>query len=219
MKLQLLRMAWAFLLCVPMPGALSAEPVKFDESWREQGFLRLFTNDYVARGERLDVVSNGTVSIFWRPVDGRSRTAIGASWNWAVAQGVPPTDLTKKGGDDRNLALYFVFLDSASAQKASAKSARRVLNNPNARALVYVWGGANGRGEVFRSPYHPRLVGKVLRPADVGAFAESVDLEQDFADAFGEQKGVLVGIGVSADSDDTNTRIQAVISGLTLVVP
>lgn len=209
--------ALAFLVSLPLPA--SAEPIKFDSAWREQGFLSLFTNDYIANGNSLSVVSDGTVSIYWRPVEGTARAASGASWDWSVSEGVPSTDLSKKGGDDRNLALYFVFLDEASAAKASTRSARRVLNNPNVRALVYVWGGDHARGAIFPSPYHPRLATKVLRPASTGSNSESVNFAKDYAAAFSEQQGVLVGIGVSADSDDTNTSVQVAISSLNLVLP
>lgn len=205
----------ALLLCAPMSPA-RAQSIPFDQAWKEQGFLRLFSNDYQTNGDQLGVVSNGTVSLFWRPVEGAARAATKAAWSWRVDEGVPATDLNIKGGDDRNLALYFVFLDPQTAKSITRNSARALLRNDNVRAIVYVWGGAHGRGDVLPSPYHPRLVTKVLRPAGTGQHRESVDLVQDFKDAFGEEKGVLVGLGVSADSDDTDTRVRAVVAGLTL---
>ena len=218
--MHLIRRALAAILAASLAaGPLAAEPVPFDGAWKEQGFLRLFSNDYAAEGRRLGVVSDGTVSIFWRPINGAARQAEGAAWQWRVDAGVPPTDLTIKGGDDRNLALYFVFLDPASAKGASGASARRVLKNPNVRALVYVWGGDHDRGAILPSPYHPRLATKILRPAGTGQHGEAVDLVRDFGLAFGEDIGVLVGIGVSADSDDTGTSIRAAIADLSLKLP
>lgn len=204
-------------LATLMPlSAAQAQSVAFDRAWKEQGFLRLFTNDYSFRGTQLDVVSNGTVSLVWRPVDGGLQGASRAAWRWRVTESVAPTDLTRKGGDDRNLALYFVFVDAASAAELSGANARKLLSNPNTRALIYVWGGNHSPGAILPSPYHPGLRTKVLRTASDGTFSENVDLAADYRRAFGEPKGVLVGLGVSSDSDDTDGRVRASIADLRL---
>ena len=41
--------------------------IGFDKSLNEQDFMRLFSNDCSLRGRQLNVHSNGTVSILWRP--------------------------------------------------------------------------------------------------------------------------------------------------------
>ena len=197
-------------------GAASASSVDFDSSWKEQGFLKLWTNDYNFRGTQLDIVSDGTVSLVWRPVDGALRAAKGASWRWRVTEGVVPTDLTRKGGDDRNLALYFVFVDEGTAAGLKGGNARQLLGNPNTRALIYVWGGDHAEGSILPSPYHPGLRTKVLRTGATGTFSERVDLAADYRRAFGSAPGVLVGLGVSADSDDTDGRVRASVADLRL---
>lgn len=125
---------------VPVTGA-AAEIVPFDGTWKEQGFLRLFSNEYVQNGRSVDVVSDGTVSLLWRPVEGARSDSTRASWVWNVTEGVIPTDLTRKGGDDRNLAVYFVFVDADRATALDGKNARRVLREESAKAIIYVWGG------------------------------------------------------------------------------
>lgn len=193
-----------------------AEPIPFDGSWREQGFLRLFSNDFIQKGGSLDVISDGTVSLLWRAVPESARGADTAAWDWAVAEGVGATDLRRKGGDDRNLALYFVFTDAQTAATVDVNSARKLLKAPGTRALVYVWGGDHAAGAVLPSPYHPGLVTVVKRGPGTGQFSERVDLRGDYQRAFGAAAPVLVGLGVSADSDDTDGRIAARISGLRL---
>ena len=192
------------------------EVILFDGSWMEQGFLRTFSNEYAQRGRRLDVVSDGTASLLWHPVGKASRSASSAGWFWSVGEGVSATDLTIKGGDDRNLALYFVFVDRDRAAALEGKSARRILNEESARALIYVWGGAHQIGAVFPSPYSPQLRIKVLRSAETGQFRERVDFLHDFRSAFRREPGVLIGVAVLADSDDTNGRIVASVSDLHL---
>ncbi len=200
----------ALAACLALPVA--AEPLSFDGSWREQGFLRFRSNDYRQGGSSLSVVSDGTVSLLWRAVPAGSRGATRASWGWAVAEGVPATDLRRKGGDDRNLAVYFAWTDAETAARADPARAARLLRDPATRVLVYVWGGDAARGTVQASPYLAGLRTVVLRPAGTGQHVERVDLAADYARAFGGAPGVLLGVGISADSDDTGTRIRASIT-------
>lgn len=211
------RLLAAASLIVAMVGPASGEPISFDGSWKEQGFLRLWSNQYSFQGQHLEVTSDDTVSLIWRAVEPSLGEASKARWVWKVRNGVVATDLTQKGGDDRNLAIYFIFVDAETANGLTQKSARRLLRNPNTRALVYVWGGQHSPGSFLPSPYHPRLVTRVLRASGSGEYHEDVDLEADFRTAFGEEKNTLVGIGVSADSDDTDGLIQASIENLELV--
>ena len=48
-------------LVAAMGGSALANPIDFDRSWREQGFFLFWSNDYAFLGDRLDVVSDGTV--------------------------------------------------------------------------------------------------------------------------------------------------------------
>lgn len=196
-----------------LPAA--SETIRFDKKWVEQGFLRLWSNDYDLKGNSVHVGSDGTVSLlYWRAPESL-RGATKAAWKWAVSESVKATDLTKKGGDDRNLALYFVFVDPASVGKLSKASARKLLTHSKTRALVYVWGGDYKRGQVLYSPYGPKILKTVVkRSAGTGKYSESVDLERDFKRAFKQEKGVLVGLGITADSDDTDGKISATVSGL-----
>ncbi|UWQ18814.1 DUF3047 domain-containing protein [Jannaschia sp. M317] len=200
----------ALAACLALPA--TAAPLSFDGSWKEQGFLRFSSNDYGQGGSTLQVVSDGTVSLLWKAVPEAQRGATRASWGWAVAEGVPATDLRRKGGDDRNLAIYFAWTDAETAATANPSRATRLLRNPGTRVLVYVWGDDDARGTIQQSPYLAGLRTVVLRPAGTGQFVEQVDLAADYARAFGGAPGVLLGVGISADSDDTDGRIRASIT-------
>lgn len=202
----------ACTLCLPA----AATQIPFDGSWREQGFLRLFSNDYIQQGNQLNIVSDGTVSLLWRAVPESLRGAQAASWAWTVQQSVPPTDLGLKGGDDRNIALYFVYTTAENAANINPNRAAKLLRDKNTTALVYVWGGDKDRGTVMQSPYHPGLRTFIRRGAGTGQHQESVNLASDYRAAFGTGPGVLIGVGVTADADDTNTFIRAQLSNLTL---
>lgn len=204
------------VICAAAAPAAALGPVGFDDAWRTQAFSLFSSNRYGFAGERVTVASNGSVSLAWRALPERFWAAEAATWSWAVAEGVPPTDLTVKGGDDRNLALYFVFLPEAEARRLGGTSIRRLLNNDAARVLVYVWGGDHARGAVLESPYlgdRGRTI--VLRRSGTGQASEEVDLSADYARIFGGD-AALVGLALSGDSDDTDTEIRAQVSGLVL---
>jgi hypothetical protein len=205
------------LLGLAAMAATPAAALNFDASWREQSFPFRRANDFTLMGDALNVQSDGGVSLLMRTVSEADWGSTRASWRWSVARGVPVTDLARKGGDDRNLALYFAFLPRARAEALRGASARAVLRDPAARTLIYVWGGGAALGAVAPSPY---LDGRgftiALRQAAVGAYDEAVDLAADFSRSFGAAPEALFGLAISADSDDTGTVIDARIEGLRL---
>ena len=207
------RRFFAIALTVLAMPALAA-PVSFDGSWKTQKFSLFSSNKYGFNGNSVSVSSDGSVSLAYRRLDASYWDASSAQWSWRVDEGVPATDLRKKGGDDRNLALYFVFLPEDQAEALKGASVRKLLTNKAARVLVYVWGGAHNRGAVLSSPYLGNR-GKtiVLRGSGTGSASENVNLARDYGNAFGGN-AALVGVALSGDSDDTNSRIRASISGL-----
>ncbi len=209
----------ALLLSIALSpsAATAAGAVPFDDTWQEQRFSMFSSNRYDFGEDRLTVQSDGTVSLVWARLPEASWGVQSASWRWSVSRSVPPTDLRRKGGDDRNLALYFVFLPVAEARAAGRSNIRRLLDADNARVLVYVWGGAEGQPRLQASPYlGPRGMTVALRPAGTGTADEAADLAADHRAAFGTAPGALVGVAVSADSDDTATVIRAEVADLLL---
>jgi len=202
-----------------LAAAASAQerPVSFSTGWKEQRLSLFSSNDY-SFGQDLGLVSDGSVSIAWSPVGRADWDTAGATWNWRVDQSVPATDLGRKGGDDRNISLYFVFVPESIAPDLEGASIRSLLGNDDVRVLQYAWGGEHARGQVIPSPYGPQGQGVTiaLRQAGTGSFSESVDLAADFSRAFGREKGALVGLAVSGDSDDTDSMIRASIGNLSL---
>lgn len=197
-------------------AGLSAGPVSLSAGWNHQRLSLFSSNDYDF-GASLGISSDSAVSLAWKPLDRASWDKRGASWSWSVDRSVPATDLARKGGDDRNISIYFVFLPRADAERLEGAGLLRLQRNENVRILQYAWGGNHGRGEILPSPYAPgQGVTVALRQAGTGAHSESVDLARDFNAAFGGQPGALVGVAVSADSDDTGTAILARVSDLTL---
>jgi hypothetical protein len=198
--------------------AAHAQSVAFDNAWTTQRFSLFSSNTYGFNGNSMSIASDGSVSLAYARVQEPLWGAKAAKWSWGVTQSVPATDLAKKGGDDRNASLYFVFLPEAEAKALGAKAnVRKLLTSESARVLVYSWGDNRGRGTVLSSPYLGNR-GKtiLLRAAGTGKHSENVNLAADYKRVFGAAPGALVGLAVSADSDDTKTAIRASISGLVL---
>ena len=188
-------------------SAASAGPVSFSSGWSEQK-LSLFSNNRYSFGNALSMTSDGGISIAWTRIGQSDWQANNASWSWTVEESVPATDLRQKGGDDRNLSLYFVFVPDGQAESLQGANIRQLLGNDDVRVLLYVWGGNHGRGSQFQSPYlRGQGMNVALRQAGTGSFNENVSLANDYAKAFGGQPGSLVGIAVSGDSDDTDLSL------------
>ena len=56
----------------------------------------------------------------------------------------------------------------------------------------------------------------ILRSASVGIHMENVDFKVDYEKAFGEKITSLVGLAISADSDDTDSSILANIENFSI---
>ena len=125
-------------------GPAVSGAVSFSSGWNEQRLSLFRSNDY-RFGEQLGIVSDGAVSLAWKRLPRSEWQARSASWSWRVDQSVPPTDLGRKGGDDRNISLYFVFLPEAEANALEGANIRQLMGNDNVRILQYVWGGNHGR--------------------------------------------------------------------------
>ena len=205
------------LFAILTTAAAAANPIRFDTGWQEQRLSLFSSNDY-RFGANLSMVSDGSVSIAWTRVAQGNWDSTGAAWRWTVDQSVPATDLALKGGDDRNISLYFVFVPQSIAPQVQGANIRGLLGNDDVRVIQYAWGGNHRRGQVIASPYGPTGQGVTiaLRQAGTGSYNERVDLAADYARAFGGDTGALVGLAVSGDSDDTRSVIRAAIGNLSL---
>ncbi|WP_252737602.1 DUF3047 domain-containing protein [Citreicella sp. C3M06] len=212
-----MRPALLLTLLLAQATTASAGNISFGNGWQEQRLSLFSSNDY-RFGTNLSLISKGSVSIAWTRLPQADWGTSSASWTWTVDQSVPATNLAQKGGDDRNISLYFVFVPERMAPELEGANIRSLLGNDDVRIMQYTWGGDHAKGEIIRSPYGPPGQGVTiaLRQAGIGSHRESVDLAADYSRAFGGNKGALVGLAVSGDSDDTNSAIRAAIGDLWL---
>jgi hypothetical protein len=200
--------------------------------WRELTFRDKEPNLFAAvEGEGDDgvrVESRGTVSVLYRDLAGGVDLAATPvlAWRWRVDEAPPATDLARKGGDDRALAVYVSFAFDPARAGAFERTRRAVLQRLAGRALpgrvlTYLWGGdgrAGGGAGWLDNPYL-RGAGRmrVLRGPDAPLgrwFEERVDLAADHAAAFGRPPTAPEQVSISADTDDTASRAVGVVAGL-----
>jgi len=172
----------------------------------------------------VNVTSDRTVSVAFLTLD----TDIGRnpvlSWQWRSELAGVDTDTTRKGGDDRTLAIYIAFPWQQNEASFSEQLQRPLIEalkgrNTPGRVLTYVWGGGAGLGERFENPYTGKYGAMIIRKlpsAETGRwYEEEVDIVRDFKAAFGFEPANPIYIAVGADSDDTGVRVQAAARNFT----
>jgi hypothetical protein len=152
------------------------------------------------------------------------------AWRWRVDAGPPPTDLTRRGGDDRAISLSIGFAGfgpqagwALRTQHAVAQASAGQVTLPRS-ALSYVWGGTGreGNGQFFQSPWTTGITKlRVMRPADAprGQWVEErVDLGADWRAAFGGQEvPPMIELVISTDVEDTGARVDAQVENIRFV--
>ncbi|WP_149535570.1 DUF3047 domain-containing protein [Siccirubricoccus phaeus] len=163
----------------------------------------------------------GQGSFIWRRVPGRAECL---SWRWRVEHGPPPTDLTRRGGDDRALSVGVGFAGWPPhatlwqrSQHALAQAAAGGHPLPRS-VLIFVWGGTGREPSPFPSPYMAGLGQvRVLRPADTPRgrwFEERVDLAALWRASFGGEPPMLQELVIGTDADDTGSRVEARVEAI-----
>ena len=154
-------------------SAVQAGPVSFASGWNEQR-LQLFNANSYSFGSQLGIASDGAVSLAWTRLPRNEWGASGASWSWRVDQSVAATDLGRKGGDDRNISIYFVFLPEAEATRLEGANIRQLMGLDDDRLkkrVREVWGAiressADRKQQV--AAYKEKLTAETLAKANLG---------------------------------------------------
>ena len=202
------------------------EPVLEEQGWDEIVFDNKTANQFTALDgseNAIGIVSDNAVSVAFLNVDVDIEKQPILSWQWLSQDPDPDTDTTKKGDDDRTLAIYVAFPWQSEHAGFSEKVQRPFVQllkgeDTPGRVLTYIWGGGASKGESFPNPY-TKGYGQMIIVQGPGSpldtwHRESVDVAQDFIDAFGFPPANPVYIAVGSDTDDTQTRIRAAIRDL-----
>lgn len=227
--------ALAALVAAPLLGGAASPgvtpPDLEEQGWRKVVWTGLRPATFSMTPSRgIRILSAGQGSFIARPMQGQAGCL---AWRWRVDAGPPPTDLARRGGDDRAIAISVGFAGfsphagwALRTQHAVAQASAGGINLPRS-ALIYVWGGTGREGAgrpsgFFPSPWTGGLSQiRVLRSADAprGQWVEEkVDLGADWRVAFGgEESPPTVEFVISTDTDDTRARVEAQVENVRLV--
>lgn len=205
----------AMLAAALLPARAVADPLR-DAGWTHQEYSGIAPARFTAQSDGIRVEGQASGSFVWRRIEGAAQCL---SWRWRVDAGPPATPLTRRGGDDRAIALavgFTGFPPQASAwQRAqySIAQARAGSHTLPRSILIYVWGGTSDEPQRFYSPWAAGL-GKVFRlragtTPTAQWFDERVNLAADWRTAFGADPPSLQEIVIGTDVDDTRSRIDA----------
>ena len=225
-------LALATAAAAPLLGAAISPGSTPDEverlGWRKMewhGIRPVTFSSTPAGGVRIQ--GQGQGAFLTRPLTG-APTCL--AWRWRVDAAPPATDLTRRGGDDRALAISVGFNAfgpavgfATRAQHAAAQGTAGSHRLPRS-VLSYVWGGTarDAGAGFFASPWTGAITKiRVLRPADAprGQWVEErVNLSADWNAAFGagEVPGLLE-LVISSDAEDSGARVDAQVENLRLV--
>jgi len=189
---------------------LSADLI--ERGWEEITFNEKIPNTYAVCGDDcVRVETDKTVSMIGRAVEVDIAKTPVLSWEWRIEAPAVSSDLAKKGGDDRAVAVYVAFeFDPATASLGEIllRPMVKMLRGSDApgRGLSYVWGGERPQGDLFPNPYQEDSAAVIIQrtAADPAAlwFTESVNVVEDYRRAFGADPIGVTHILISADSDD-----------------
>ena len=209
------------------PGATASSVLPFGpdlsaNGWQIMTFTHRKPARFTAQGPNtLLIDADRAVAVLWRQMKPAESNPAAAQWRWRIDASVGPTDLARKGGDDRAMAVYFVF--SKEGQQSGSVDLPSMMRSGQGYILTYVWGGSAPKGQFLPSPYlgeKARTI--VLKSASdsIGNWvSERVDLRADYRRAFGTAAPALVAVAISSDSDDTAGRNVAAISDLVVNPP
>lgn len=215
-------------LLLAVVAVAHAETVPADlaaDGWRAFTFAGLRPNRFIGHDDgTIEVVSDDSASALYRPLDVDFAAAPCLAWQWRVDEAMPPTDLRRRGRDDRPIALYVAYpYDPAHASfwESVVRAFVELFHGADApgRIVAYAWGGFGARGQVQRSPYLQAAGGFVLlRPGrdqpDGVWLDEMVDLEADYERVFGDPANPPTQLALFADSDDTDSRSRAFVRAI-----
>ncbi len=217
-------LACAFALSTLIASPVLAQCVPIETGlpgWERLDFDDLTPNSWAEDDGALVASSNASASMLYTAV--APTTAPILTWRWRVDDAVPATDLTRKGGDDRSLALTIGFAyDSANA--SMGERMKRVLVESVAgadapgRIIDFVWGGNQPAGTRIESPYSGNAARIVVRRSATHPSGEweteRVNLADLYTELWGSAPSPVSRIALFIDTDDTGGTGQSRISDI-----
>lgn len=191
------------------------------EAWKELTFDGIAGNDFAVEADGIRIVSDTSASMLYAEVGGARLDAL--SWTWSSKGELPATELRRKGGDDRRLAVSVAF-DYRDPNESIFKKAMRGMLEAiygaglPGRVISYTWASGHAAGEVFDNPYSGADAKTLVLRSDeaAGPLRETVRPRDDYLRLFGEPPPPVSFIAVFSDTDNTGVRTVSRVSDFCL---
>ncbi|MGC6473724.1 MAG: DUF3047 domain-containing protein [Candidatus Puniceispirillaceae bacterium] len=203
------------------------------DGWKEFTFDDKKQNIFKRVGEDIvEIQTNSSVSIAYLPFDGKTldlRETPTLVFEWQHEGQIIDTDVSKKGGDDRILAIYLAFPYQPEDASFKEKLMRPLVvasqgREAPGRLLTYIWAGAPEVGRWFENPYTGKAgYMQVIQGANDASNnpdiwrQHKVNIAEDFKDRFGYFPPNPAYVAIGVDSDDTHTTAITRVRGLGFV--
>jgi hypothetical protein len=145
------------------------------------------------------------------------RSAPIVEWRWKVGSLIEDADNRVAAKEDSPVRLMFAFDGDKSQLPLVDRAVFFLTEKLSGRelpyaVLQYVWSNGLPVGTVLENPYTRRVRMLVVAsgPGGVGAWqSQTRNLYIDYRHAFQEEPGLLSGVGVLTDSDNTGGSVEA----------
>jgi hypothetical protein len=156
-------------------------------------------------GAVIEARSDGAAGALVRSVFIDPRQYPFLTWHWKISKTLPESSLHEKEGDDFPVRLMLSFSNSA---KSVAPAAKFEVQD---KTLCYVWMANEPIGTRAVNPNYDNVVTIVAADSgEVGSwFGFSRNIVDDYLSAFSEEPGMITGVALMTDSDNTGARVTA----------
>ena len=165
----------------------------------------------------LHAFADAAATGFGFPVKFDIRAAPFVSWRWKINRLIASADNTMPATEDAPARLVFEFDGDKTKlnviERSSLAFAEKLSGHPVPYAtLMYIWANTgNAVGSVIQNPRTARVQMVVASSgaAGVGTWQQLTrNVYEDYKRAFGEEPGLLTGVGVFTDTDNTGEKVE-----------
>ena len=143
-------------------------------------------------------------------------------WRWKVDGVLETGDATRKQTDDYPVRVYVMFLyepeHASRARRLKYGLAKKIIGEyPPDSTLNYFWANRAHDQRILTNPYAKEAKMVVLRtgPCETGQWVEeSVNVIDDYREAFGMDPPTNASLAIMSDTDDTGESATAYIDWL-----
>ena len=148
-----------------------------------------------------------------RSVDGHELV-----WEWKALGHIEDADNTQSHTDDAPLRIFLAFdgdKTKLSLKDQMAFELAQLISGQELpyATLMYIWSSIHHNKQIIPNKYTSRLKMIIVDSGDehIGTWRRHQrDIQEDFRNAFQEEPGKLIAVGIMTDTDNTKSLVKAI---------